>query len=207
MRSSTRKRKGPAYSKEDLRQRRLKREKAKLEERIAAIDREEGRRAKWTPKQIARMKKVKAELAWLLRQTAKKMKHPASSVRDFLYPDGRAIVALKLEPPPGYNVHKYLLEVEYAWEDYPPGTFFEASFLFDPEAVEAHKYETFSHYGSMKQIQSYGTLNSGMLFVTMQWLWEKKLKPIGLPKPNIILFRVGRSVDESKPFTKKNPPA
>jgi len=128
---------------------------------------------------------------------------PETAVRDYLYPDGAAIVRMFL-PSSDMPPDDFLSRLQDAdgWSLFRPGTWFEGSFLFAPGDGRAYK----SRNRGMQQIQSFGTRKVHELFWTLRRVLWPKLESIGYPPPSAYLFRVARTIDDSKPFKKKDPP-
>jgi hypothetical protein len=143
---------------------------------------------------------------------------PDTFVRDYLYPDGSAIVRMFLpvasEGAAAPEPDSYLFglsqvkvrdkdqKLRNGWEFFRPGTWFEGSMLFEPEDGKAYKPRN----RGMQQIQSFGTRKPQELFYTMRNLIWPKLRDAGYHYPIAYLIRAGRTVDDSKPFKKKDPP-
>lgn len=138
-----------------------------------------------------------------LRDTATKIGLPGDAVRGYVYPDGKAVARLLFEPNPRDSVREVLLDVADAWGQYAGGTWFEGSFMFDPDKIR-NPYSP--RYQGLSQIQTWGTTHGDTLFSTMGNIIWPKLKALGYPRPKAYLFRVARTIDGSKPFEKKDPP-
>ena len=133
-------------------------------------------------------------------------KVPDFVVRSYYYPDGKAIVRMRLmqEAAGRESVDAFLfgLSQEDGWSFFPEGTWYEASLLFRPEDGKKYKIR----YNGLQQIQTFGTKDWRNLFSTLRTIVWPKMRALGYPAPTEYLFRAGISVDDSKPFTKKDPP-
>jgi hypothetical protein len=96
-----------------------------------------------------------------------------------------------------------LLDLADAEQLYKPGTFFEGSFLF-PASLMVDSAT--SRLRQLKQVQTFATSTWHRLLLTMRTTVGPKLRDKGYPPPSQIQIRVGRSIDDSRPFYKKIPP-
>jgi hypothetical protein len=192
---------------------------AKLEERLRWEKASAKREKRMTEAAGRRMRQELVGLREGLERTRDRVQ-PGAIVRSYLYPDGRAIAAVRFLVPRRGSIQSWLWEVHEEWSPYPRGTWLEASFLFPPKADpwQGEKGKAYhAHYQGMLQIQTFGTPSDVRLFMTLAgstyekgkrtWNLLQRLLESGYPRPSEILFRVGRSVDDSKPFLKKKPPA
>lgn len=139
-----------------------------------------------------------------MREVAKEItRREGGDSRGYLYPDGRAIVRLRFTPG-GRGAFEELLDIgdDPGWNQFPEGAWFEGSLLYRPK--DGRKYNV--RYDGMQQIQSFGTRRPANLFETLRYRILPKMEELGYPEPLQYLIRVGLSVDDSKPFTKKDPP-
>jgi hypothetical protein len=174
-----------------------------LERKYRALKESLDRRKHFTRAEILRMREELRQLRQGLQRTAKLLEQDPHDVTSHLYPDGRAIAAIRVFRQHRESVEHVLLRIEDEWSTYPMGTRFEASLLFDPrEAMCKIPYPLFK-YGSRFQLQSFATTDIRELWLTLYKLWYEKLEPMGFPLPAIIMMRVGRTSDSTSPFLKK----
>jgi hypothetical protein len=156
-----------------------------------------------TPRRLKRLGQELSQIMASLHEVARKMGLSYDSVRGHAYPDGKVIARI-LAPVGRSTVRNVVASMGDAWTPYPRGTWFEGSLLFHMKD-DWKNYA--SRYSTMAQVQSFGSQSFPRLQSTLIDVMWPKLKGFGYPKPQSIVVRVARTIDDSNPYRKKDPPS
>jgi hypothetical protein len=123
---------------------------------------------------------------------------PNTDTRGYLYPDGRAVMRLRLTVPKNRRLEDFLIaDVQDAIRFAPEGTFYEGNFLL---ADSDKPREGYARWRGVDRIQTHPHTNANLLVVTLVNI-AATLRARGFKQPSHVMIRMGRTPNaRQKPF-------